>query len=147
MWKSHRLLTQKGNSYAPLLNNIEYWYGDAIEKAHARYPNVPKKMIVSIIAMESSGHKYATSNAGAQGLMQLMPVTQMELGIKDPYNPKENIMGGTKYMNKLLKHYHNDTDKSLAAYNAGIGRVDKNGLNSLPEETQNYIEEYHGIQQ
>jgi soluble lytic murein transglycosylase-like protein len=147
MWKAQKYLSARSNSYAPLMNKIDYWYGDIIDKAHARYPNVSKKMIASLIAMESSGRKFATSSAGAQGLMQLMPDTQKETGVSDPYNPTQNIMGGTKYMSKLLKHYHNDADKSLAAYNEGMTKVDKNGLNSLPSETENYIEEYHGIQQ
>jgi soluble lytic murein transglycosylase-like protein len=94
---------------------------------------------------ESAFNQDAVSSCGAIGLFQLMPATAKELGV----NPKvwqENIAGGIKYMAWLHRHYEGDYAKALAAYNWGVGRVDKllkrepkNWRNHLPEETTNYL--------
>lgn len=113
-------------------------YDDAIEAASKKF-NVDKQLIKSVILTESAGKVDAKSHANAKGLMQLMDSTATEMGVDNPWNPTENIFGGTKYLSKMLKQYKGDTDLALAAYNAGPGNVSK--YNGIPpfKETQNYV--------
>lgn len=99
-------------------------YGDIINKAAKKYGMDPK-MIAAVIDQESSFNTDAVSKSGAQGLMQLMPSTGLGLGVTDPFDPEQNIMGGTKYLADLYKKYGGDQTKALTAYNAGDGNVDK----------------------
>jgi soluble lytic murein transglycosylase-like protein len=70
--------------------------------------------------------------------MQLMPTTAAELGVRDSFDPAQNIMGGTRYLRRLLDRYQGDRKLALAAYNWGMGNVE-NRLESMPRETRNYI--------
>jgi soluble lytic murein transglycosylase-like protein len=81
----------------------------------------------------------AVSTAGAQGLMQLMPALSKELGVDDPFNPRQNIMAGSQYLSALLSYYNGDLSLALASYNAGPGMVER--YNGVPpfEETQRYV--------
>jgi soluble lytic murein transglycosylase-like protein len=79
--------------------------------------------IASVIAAESANNPRAVSPKGAQGLMQLMPGTASKLGVKDSFDPEQNVDGGVRYLRQLLEQYHFDVAKALAAYNAGPGRV------------------------
>jgi soluble lytic murein transglycosylase-like protein len=108
-----------------------------IEQAGQKY-GVEPSLIKAVIQAESSGNPKAVSPAGAQGLMQLMPKTAAELGVYDPFNPAQNIMGGTRYLRQLLDRYQGDRKLALAAYNWGMGNVE-NHLKSMPRETCNYI--------
>ena len=109
----------------------------AIDDASKRF-HVPKKLLYGIIEAESSFNPNAISKAGAIGIMQLMPQTALELGIKNIFDIRQNIMGGAKYISKLLKEFK-DYKKALAAYNAGPGNVER--YNGVPpfKETQNYV--------
>ncbi|MFJ7404539.1 MULTISPECIES: lytic transglycosylase domain-containing protein [unclassified Lysinibacillus] len=113
-------------------------YGDIIDKAAATY-NVPAKLIAAVIKQESNFNALAVSNAGAQGLMQLMPKTAQFLGVTNSFDPEQNIMAGAKYLRQMLDKFDNDPTLALAAYNAGASRVTK--YNGIPpfKETQNYV--------
>lgn len=93
----------------------------------------------AVIERESAGKPCAVSAKGAQGLMQLMPATAAQFNVDDPFDPKQNVDAGTKLLKQLLSKYGNDLSLALGAYNAGSGRVDKDG--SVPEipETQSYV--------
>lgn len=110
-----------------------------IQKYAKRF-DIKPSLIKAIIHAESSFRPEVKSSAGAQGLMQLMPATQKTYAVTDPYNPSQNIKGGTAYLKHLLNKYNNNLTLSLAAYNAGETAVAKYN-NSVPpyDETENYI--------
>uniref|UniRef100_UPI0040559DAA transglycosylase SLT domain-containing protein n=1 Tax=Candidatus Electrothrix sp. TaxID=2170559 RepID=UPI0040559DAA len=103
----------------------------------ARAHKVDPLLIKAMIKTESAFNRHAVSPKGAQGLMQLMPATAKDLQVKDPFNPRQNIYGGTKYIKWLLKRFNGDLRLSLAAYNAGPARV-KNKIPRIPE-TISYV--------
>lgn len=96
-------------------------------------------LIKSIIKAESDFDPKVVSSKGAKGLMQLMPATAQSVGCKDPFNARDNIMGGSNYFKKMLSRFKGNRELALAAYNAGPGNVDK--YKGVPpfRETQNYI--------
>jgi soluble lytic murein transglycosylase-like protein len=102
--------------------------------------NVDPLLIFAQMSQESSFKKKATSQKGASGLMQLMPATAIRWGVRNIYNPKQNIEAGVKYMRWLLDMFNGDLKLALAAYNAGEGSVKKYG-NKIPpySETINYV--------
>ena len=93
-----------------------------------------------MIANESGFDANATSKVGAQGLMQLMPGTASSLGVRDPYDPGQNVAGGTRYLRGLLDRFGGDARLAVAAYNAGPGAVEKYGDVPPYAETQNYVQ-------
>ena len=120
------------------LNITREQIGNLVKNISAKY-NVDEKLVNAVIRQESGFNPKAKSKAGAMGLMQLMPATARGLGVKDPYNPVQNIEGGVKHLSGLLKRYNGNVILALAAYNAGGGAVDK--YHGVPpyKETQNYV--------
>lgn len=109
-----------------------------VEGASDRH-QVDADLITSVIQAESGFNPRARSPKGAQGLMQLMPATASKLGVKDAYEPRDNIEAGTRYLRQLLEQYNGDLVKALAAYNAGPERVEQ--YRGVPpyRETRNYV--------
>jgi soluble lytic murein transglycosylase-like protein len=101
--------------------------------------NLDVDLLASVVKAESDGNTQAVSRAGAQGLMQLMPQTAAQLGIRDRLQPDENVRGGSAYLDRLLSRYHDNLALALAAYNAGPAAVDK--YHGIPpyRETQLYV--------
>lgn len=111
---------------------------DIFNKAAEKY-DVPVNLLKAIGKAESNFKSDVVSSAGAQGVMQLMPATAKFLGVKDSFDPEQNIMGGARYISDMLKRYDGDVTLALAAYNAGSGNVRKYGGVPPFKETQNYI--------
>ncbi len=111
---------------------------EIFQEASEEY-NVPIELLKAVGKAESNFNAKAVSKAGAQGVMQLMPATARELGVSDSFDAEQNIMGGAKYLSRLLKKYDNNPSLALAAYNAGSGNVAK--YDGIPpfKETQNYV--------
>ena len=106
----------------------------------ARQHRVDPLLVKAIIKTESDFDPRAVSRQGAKGLMQLMPATARELEVTDPFDPYENIKAGTRYLRLLLDIFQGDIRKTLAAYNAGPGRVAKcRDLPAIPE-TMQYVQ-------
>jgi soluble lytic murein transglycosylase-like protein len=111
-----------------------------IHDAAARY-NLDPTLIHSVISIESNFNPKAVSRKNARGLMQLMPRTAELMGVKDSFDPGQNIDGGSHYLSDLLKKYKNDLTLALAAYNAGPDSVDKYGRRVPPYlETMKYVQ-------
>jgi soluble lytic murein transglycosylase-like protein len=118
---------------------------DAIVNEAAERYSMDPGLIRAVIQTESGFDSMAVSSAGAQGLMQLMPSLSKELGVDDPFNPRQNIMAGTQYLSALLSYYGGDLPLALASYNAGPGMVER--YNGIPpfEETQRYVKTIVGL--
>ena len=108
-------------------------------QAASRFNAVEESLIRAIIHAESAYQPDAQSPKGAQGLMQLMPATQADLQVSDPFDPAANIDGGTRYLSDLLDEFDGDFELAAAAYNAGPGAVNKYGGIPPYEETREYV--------
>jgi soluble lytic murein transglycosylase-like protein len=116
---------------------FSHMYVQPIEEA-AGYFGVDPSLVRAVIHAESAFNKFAVSPKGARGLMQLMPSTARELGVRNSFEPEDNIWGGVKYLSQLLQRLGNES-LAIAAYNAGEGPVRK--YNGIPpySETQTYV--------
>ena len=106
---------------------------------YARQHGVDPELIKSLIDVESSFKPGSVSRKGAQGLMQLMPVTAKEMGVQDPFDPEQNISGGTRYLARLLQQNGGDVQRALAAYNAGPAAVRHDGGSPPFPETKSFV--------
>lgn len=114
-------------------------YGHIIKQAAGRF-GVDPTLVKAVIKAESGFDHQAVSSKGARGLMQLMPCTVNDMKVNDPFNPEENIYGGTRYLSLLLNQFQNNKQLALAAYNAGPEKVKQyNGIPPFPE-TRTFIE-------
>lgn len=114
-------------------------YDEIITRASRQF-DVDARLIKAIIKAESSFKPDAVSESGAQGLMQLMPGTAMEMKVDNPFDPEDNIIGGTKYLSLLLKRFKRNTKFAVAAYNVGATVVENcNGIPPIPQ-TRHFVE-------
>lgn len=113
-------------------------YDRLIEEAAAEYDMDPD-LIRAVMQTESAFHPLVVSRAGAEGLMQLMPDLAVEMGVSDSFDPRENIMGGVRYLRRLLDYYDGDLSLALAGYNAGPGNVARYGGVPPFAETRKYV--------
>lgn len=113
-------------------------YDDIIREAAAEYELDPD-LIRAVMQTESAFDPLVVSRAGAEGLMQLMPELAAEMGVSDSFDPRENIMGGVRYLRRLLNFYDGDLSLALAGYNAGPGNVERYGGVPPFPETLKYV--------
>jgi len=113
-------------------------FSDLIQKYSSMY-NLDPNLVRRIIEVESNFDPSSVSKKGAIGLMQLMPETARELGITNPFDPEENISGGTKYLAMLLAQNAGNLSRALASYNAGPGAVRQHGGIPPFPETKNFV--------
>lgn len=109
-----------------------------IHQAAVRF-EVEPSLLKAIIKVESDFDHLAVSQKGAMGLMQLMPETALDMDVKDPFDPRENIAGGTRYLTRLMERFKHDLRLTLAAYNAGPEKVEAHGGIPPIRETQAYV--------
>jgi soluble lytic murein transglycosylase-like protein len=119
---------ERGHSYDDLINE------------HAKLNGVRPDLVRAVMQVESAFNTNARSPRGAMGLMQLMPATARQFGVRNPFNASENVRAGVAYLRELLDRYQNNEELALAAYNAGPGAVDKHGQSVPPyKETKQYV--------
>ncbi len=118
--------------------NEQHLIDQSVAQASTRY-NLPRELIMAVIKAESDFQARAVSPAGAQGLMQLMPATARELGVKNSFDIRENIEGGARYLKKMLDTFNGNLKQALAAYNAGPGAVKKYQGQVPFQETRLYV--------
>lgn len=123
--------------YSKTFNTDQY---DMIIKQHSYNHGVDPSLVKAVMKAESNFNPQAVSPKGAQGLMQLMPDTARNMSVYDPFDPDDNIRGGTKYLKLLDDTFQGNLELILAAYNAGPNRVKEHNMNVPPfEETRNFI--------
>jgi hypothetical protein len=122
-----RILAERARPYANTVRDFANQYG------------VDPQLVHAVITVESCFDRHAVSRVGAQGLMQLMPATARELGVRDSFDATQNIRGGIRYLQQMLQRFDQDTTLALAAYNAGPGAVQRHQGVPPFRETQNYI--------
>ena len=116
------------------------WQYENLISEHARLNGVRSDLVRAVMQVESAFNPNAISPKGAMGLMQLMPATMRQYGVRNAFNPAENVRAGVAYLRDLLDRYSNNEELALAAYNAGPGAVDKHGQAVPPyRETRNYV--------
>lgn len=132
--------SKKQNNYNP-----QYDKWDNLINEYANKYGIKQSVLKAVMIQESKGDPNAVSEAGAKGLMQLMPDTAKDLGVKNPFDPRESIEAGAKYLSQLKKRYNNDLVSMLRAYNWGMGNVDdlnagRISKSKIPAETVKYVD-------
>lgn len=119
---------------------------EALARQAAQLYGLDPQMYLRQIQAESNWNPRARSHAGAMGLAQLMPGTAGDLGVTDPYDPRQSLYGGARYMRQMLDMFGGDYAKAFAAYNWGPGNVQKMGMGAMPKETRDYVAKLGGGQ-
>lgn len=118
----------------------------ALVAAAALEHGVPVSLALAIARTESGLKPHCISSTGAMGMMQLMPATALAHGVVDPFDPEDNARGAASFLRELSRRYGRDHARIAAAYNAGAGRVPRQGsLSGLPSETQTYVSRVTGV--
>ena len=134
-WRTKKTFVKPSGTYT-----YSKSYEEEILKAAKRY-DIDPDLVKAIIKVESNFNSTAVSQKGAMGIMQLMPETAQDYSVSNPFNPMENIEGGTKYLKNLMETFGGDLQLVLAAYNAGENAVIKYGFRIPPfAETTDYVE-------
>lgn len=128
----------------PLVPSVKSAEYDASINEHSTRMGVSADLVRAVIQVESAFNPKALSTKGAMGLMQLMPATARDLGVANPFEPHENIRGGVAYLKQLLNRYDQKVELALAAYNAGMGNVEKYGDVPPFKETRAYVKKITG---
>lgn len=118
---------------------LAHSYRDII-RHNARMYGLEEALVKAVIKAESNYNPQSLSNKGAQGLMQLIPETARLMNVDDPFDPAENIRGGSNYLRLMLNQFNGNIDLALAAYNAGPNAVQRHGGIPPYEETRNYVQ-------
>jgi soluble lytic murein transglycosylase-like protein len=127
-------------STRPVLSGSGREQYDPLINEHATRHSLRPDLVRAVIQVESGFNPRARSPKGAMGLMQLMPATALEYGVSNPYDPDQNIGGGSAYLHDLLDRYNGNEELALAAYNAGPGAVERYGQQVPPyRETRDYV--------
>lgn len=131
--------TASGSGTAHYLDTIPPNFKPFIEEASATF-RVPPELIHAVITVESNYNQLALSSKGARGLMQIMPATATRFGSNGNFEPRQNILTGSRYLRWLLDYFNDDIELTIAAYNAGEGAVMRAGR-KIPRftETENYV--------
>lgn len=125
--------------------STSHGFDDLIDEQASR-SGVRRDLVRAVIQVESAFNPRALSNKGAMGLMQLMPATARQFGVRNAFDPAENVRGGVAYLRQLLDRYDGDERLALAAYNAGPSAVDKHGQTVPPyTETRSYVSRIKGL--
>lgn len=111
----------------------------AMADAAADRNGIDRSLFRALVQQESGWNPRATSCVGAQGLTQLMPGTAAGLGVRNAYDPAENLDGGARYLRQMLDANRGDEARALASYNAGFGRVNGRPMHEWPAETRQYV--------
>jgi soluble lytic murein transglycosylase-like protein len=128
----------------PLVPSAKSAQYEASITEHSTRMGVSADLVRAVIQVESAFNPKAVSTKGAMGLMQLMPATAQELGVENPFEPDQNIRGGVAYLKRLLVRYDHKVELALAAYNAGMGNVEKYGDVPPFAETRSYVKRITG---
>lgn len=113
--------------------------------------DLPRGLLSAVMHQESAGKPYARSPVGARGLFQIMPSTARDLRLNDPHDPEPAAEAAARYLSSLYKRYNGDLSWSLAAYNWGMGNVDRyrqqgyRSFDNMPQETRNYIKQVNRL--
>ena len=113
-------------------------FDDIISRYSSHY-DLDESLVRAVIKAESNYNPQARSNKGAQGLMQLIPETARDMQVSDPFDPEDNIRGGSRYLRLMLDEFGGNVELALAAYNAGPNAVKRFGGIPPYQETQNYV--------